>query len=253
MIKKFLFFLALGITSFSTYAQSSDWNFGLSMGSSIPIGNYNSSDISQDKSGYAETGFFLDVSAFYEVNSSFSWVGKLRFNSNPIDNRSVYERAVAQSYPPMGLDLEDSETTFNMNDWLSGALLGGAQYRWNIYDTYFDVYAMIGLQIWFLPDYEMSNPNVPGKPGMTYVESSEKDQTVGFASLLGVAYNVPLKNNVMLRINCDWSGSNVQSSYSQNYVPNEITPASPVVQVGEQEYSAFNSSVNVGIGLVYLF
>jgi len=252
-MKKIFLVLIICLTSSITFADSDDWSFGLSMGSTIPIGEYASSDIHNSNSGYAQTGFFLDASAFLKVNSSFSWVGKIRFTNNPIDNRSLYERAVMMSYPAMNLQLEDEDTDFEVNDWLSGTILAGGQYRWNIYESYFDVYATVGFRIWFLPEYEMSNPNVPNESNLTYVETYEKNGYLGFASLAGVAYNYPLKDYIWLRLSCDWIGSQVKNSYSQNYVPNTITPETPIQRLNEISYKSFNSEINIGIGLVYLF
>ncbi|QZT37479.1 hypothetical protein K5X82_00970 [Halosquirtibacter xylanolyticus] len=252
-MKKVAILIVLYISSFVCSAQSNDWSYGLSMGTSLPIGNYASSDLSNSKSGFADPGFFLDASAYYEVNSSFSWVGRVRFVNNPIDDLSAYESAVAQSYPGMALEADDEDTDFEINGWLSGAILAGAQYRWTIYNTHLDVYGMLGLQIWFLPQHELSNPNVPNRPNMTYIESSEKDQNMSLASVVGVAYSIPIKDLIYLRFNCDWSGANVKSTYSQNYVPKEVTNETPIEKVGEVSYNSYTSNINIGVGLVYQF
>ncbi|MDC1106446.1 hypothetical protein OAT16_07040 [Prolixibacteraceae bacterium] len=252
-MRRIVLFIVLCVISIKSYAQSNEWSYGLSMGPSLPLGNYASSDLSSDKSGFAEPGFFLDASAFYEVNSSFSWVGRIRFENNPVDEFTAYEKTVLDAYPEMKLTADDKDTDFDINGWLSGSLLVGGQYRWTIVNSYLDVYGLIGMRIWFLPKHDLSNPNVENRPNMTYVESAEKDQDISLSTVAGLAYSIPIKDLIYLRFNFDWSAARVTSSYSQNYVPKEVTNETPIEKVGDISYSAYTSNLNLGIGLVYQF
>lgn len=253
MKKRFLVIVALIVCSLPSMGQVEDWSFGLSMGGAAPLGNYGKNDLGESKSGFADVGFFLDASAYYEVNSSFSWVGRLRFTNNPTDEREVYNKVIGNSYPEVQLAEDDSDVRFSVNDWLSGAILFGGQYRFNIYNTYLDFYGLVGAQVWVLPKHDLSTENVPNRLNTLYVEGIDKDQDVSFASMVGAAYNIPIKESIMLRFNVDWIGSNVQYSYSQNFISSVPSEEVVIEKVGEVNYSVFASSLNFGIGLVYLF
>ena len=173
-MKKIFVILAL-ISWIQTSAQEKErietrGYIGLTMGPAFSLGNFAKKDISNEKSGYAKTGFNLSLVNFgYRFGKHFgisaAWVGAV----NLIETKDF--------------------ASLSSTPWSYGSLLVGGLYSKNIGNSYFDGKIMVGYAV-------TSNPD------LGYLLTIESPAS--FAYMVGIGIRPRIGNRFTLNFTMDY-------------------------------------------------
>ena len=178
---------------FKSYSQDKGY-VGISIGPSMPTGDYASADLSNELAGLAKTGAIFDISFGYKLGKNMGLSAMLFSHSNATDSKTIEN----------GLyDLEPlASWTVESKSWSSAGLLFGGYGSFPIGkgSTSFDARAMIGFSSSSSPELRITGTL---NNSSVWVETaSESASTVAYLIGGGFRFNVAPK--VCLLVNLDY-------------------------------------------------
>ena len=246
MKTKFLLFVALTFISHHLVAQGKSvveekYLVGISIGSSIPIGNFGSMDTHNSSAGLAKTGPIFDVSFVYKFNQNIGISALMRGQSNGV-NPQVMADGLAASLPS-----GSGAVTVKASGWSAAYYMAGYYGAFPITEKLsFESRAMIGFANATSP---MINMNVKSSSSTVEVDQSSKN---GFAVsyLLGVGFkmNVGAKR-MYLAANFDYTGAKPEF----RNVPIHTTGSTSAIIASTTTFSQSFESMNIGFGIGWRF
>lgn len=222
------FLLAAGLCS-SAVAQNEQGYIGLSVGPSIPVGNFASTDLNNETAGLAKPGAIFDISFAYPLGQgSFGIMGLLRGQANPFDAQALADELARMS--------PGTAFTVEAKPWSVGGLMAGGYGVFYVTDrTSFEARAMIGFM-------NASSPEIKIKTGSDWVrQSSVAGNTVGF--LVGAGFRFDISKRMYLLTMLDYMGEKPE------FKDYEITSST-----GENAKDTFSQpmgAINLSIGLAF--
>ena len=79
--------LVYGGDSYAQY-ESKKAYVGISIGPSVGVGDFGSSDFNLESAGFASTGFDINLNFAYRITSNFGFAAMIMIQSNPFDDKS---------------------------------------------------------------------------------------------------------------------------------------------------------------------
>ena len=205
----------------------------ISIGPSIPIGDFASKDPDNDKAGLAQTGAIFDISFCYKLGKQLGVSALLRGQANSTDKQVIVNELATQL--PSGVTA-DVDTGY----WSAGALMVGGYGSFPLSKKIsFDSKIMFGLLTASSPSFDI---NLNSGGGMGWVKQ-ESVSSSAFAYLLGVGLKFDAGKRICLLANVDYMGA------KPKFENVEIVGSDGTIQTTnwEQPYA----TINIGIGVGY--
>jgi len=202
-MKKILFVGFCSLFCFTTVikAQEKKSFAGISIGASIPTGDFGSTDLSNDKAGLAKTGLALRLNYGYHFSKNFGGILIAKGNFNSIDMDAFRQ----QFSVPTG---SGASYSVNTGSYKSGAVLVGmfADMPISADEKFsFEVRALAGYQNSTIPEFNVTM----SIPSVGTIDFAQESYSAGsFAYTFGAGFKYKVGNNLALKLNGDYNGAN---------------------------------------------
>jgi hypothetical protein len=207
-MKRVLLFV-LFITFFGTAAQDVTKNaLSMSVGRSLPQGDFGRPNITDEAIGFAQPGMALDFK--YNRFFSDSYLGwQLLLRGQQFSNNT---EGMANTSAALR---EGSDWRVQSDNWLIGSMMLGLTTEIPLNDyAYFNMHASVGQSIIRFPSYSVVVLNAAGASVFTF--SSETQH--GFAYLLGAGLNVEVKPKLFFLLNVDYQAADYNFSSNSRQI-----------------------------------
>jgi hypothetical protein len=173
-------------------AQIDRGYIGFSFGSSIPVGNFASTDMNNEYAGLAKPGVLFDINFAYRLgNGSFGIMGMLRGQANPFDAQAFADDLALMS--------PGTAFTVEAKPWSVGGLMVGGFGAFRVSDrTKFEAKALIGF-------INANSPEIKISSGAQWVKESSASSTT-FGYLIGAGFRTEIGRRVYLLTGIDYMG-----------------------------------------------
>jgi hypothetical protein len=204
IIKSSIFFEAAFLVYFlisntaSITAQDKKGYIGISLGPSLPIGDFASKNFSNTNAGFATNGAIFDISFAYKLGkSNFGITGLIRGQANALDHQAMADE--------LGNSLRGTNWTVESGGaWsLGGYFIGGIGSFPVSEKVSFDTKAMIGIGISTIPEITITSSDNFG----SYWTKQSSTTSSSLAYTLGVGFKFELGKSLYLLTNLDYLGS----------------------------------------------
>jgi hypothetical protein len=222
--------LILMFNTFASFSQEKGY-IAISIGPSIPTGEFASKNMDNESSGFANTGAIFDISFAYKLNKNFGLTAVLRGQANEVDAQALSKEMSKQ----LTSDITNSVST---GSWgIGGLLVGGYATVPFAKQLSFESRLMLGFITSTSPDMtiNLSSPN-----GSAWVKQSSATAPA-FAYLAGIGIKYDVAKRVCLLTNFDYLGANPQ------FVDVETTNS--LGGLGKNDFTQAFGSVNIGFGV----
>lgn len=228
----------VGVTIFlltATKCLSQDKGYiAISVGPSIPIGDFASKNGNNSSAGWATSGAIFDISFAYKLGQKFGLSGLLRGQTNSIDNSALASEFVKQN---------GGSWTVSSKAWTLGGFMFGAYGSLPISDKVsFDTRAMIGFLNATSPEI---NTTLNGTGGAAWLKQSSVS-AISFSYLIGGGFKFNVNDKICLLANIDYFGAKPE------FIDVEITSSAggaPQKSTFSQGFGAINFGFGIGLRL----
>lgn len=236
-MKKFLLFSLILITFLNVDAQTTTTksSIGISLGPSLPIGDFGSKDLNNSESGLANVGGFLAIDYGYKFSKFFGATASLQGSIHGMNKEALASYAVPQG-TGAGLSIESGV-------WkMANVMVGFFQIvpLTKNEELNLEIRALSGYQLTSSP-YLKVNISIPGMGSFNTAQESETSGALAYA--LGAALKYKLSDNIALKLKGDYVGA--KPKFSVTTYPADA----PVTQKVRQSVTTFN----LGLGLAISF
>ena len=233
-MKNFLIILTISLLT-ATNCHSQDKGYiAISLGPSIPIGDFASRDASNKSAGWATTGAIFDISFAYKLGQNFGLTALLRGQANGIDNDAFASELAKQA---------GGNWTVDSKAWSIGGLMFGAYGSFPISDKVsFDTSAMIGFLSATSPEL---NVTLSGSGGAVWVKQSSVSAS-SFSYLIGVGFKFDVGNKICLLANLDYLGAKPEF---RDVAVTSSAGGAPQKNTFSQGFGAINFGFGIGMRL----
>ncbi len=223
--------LTLLLFSIQINAQDNNGYIGITIGPSIPIGDFASKDLANTNAGLANTGVSYDISFAHKLGgSNFGITALLRSQANPLDVQSVANGFASRFF--------GTTWVVESKPWTLGALLIGGFGSFPITQKVtFDPRAMFGFASVASPDMTF---DITGARGTGWIKQSSVIST-SFAFLLGAGFKFEIGKKLFLITQIDYAYSNPEFN-------NVETVSDEGVRI-RNTISQSIQNINIGIGI----
>jgi len=217
-----------------------------SAGYSLPFGNYAAIDSANEKSGYAKSGFQVQIALDWMGKSDFGLAVQYTFQRNPLKDTAAF-------FIPT-----DRNAPLGTGSWTNHCLMGGPVFMKTLKKVYLDAKILGGIIL-----SSGTNFNTPDPTDTTGIRYSRNTGT-GFVYQISAGVGLKVSANLALKFNLSLLGGWPEAK--KQYKPQIIRyekHIDPITGFTYQEavYSApvdysikkVISTVNPSIGLVYRF
>lgn len=242
----------------------------LTIGPSLPIGEYGKTDITNRSSGFANTGEFLKISYTHLLNTNFGLSAAIHGQRNPID-RKAFETSLAQAdfygspfasptpnpYPTQGPYSRYGNWKFDKSSWLFGTLLLGGHGQ---VIPHASKNIVLLAKAMFGPVYAHA-PELNGKStsDTAVAEIKQKSSSAfGIAYLISGGVKFKLTDKIYLLTQAEYLGTNkivfkdVETTVSSIHYSNSF-PTSASMQKSTVNGKQKIASVNLNFGIAISF
>lgn len=206
---------------------------GLAYGTSFPIGDFGSSDISNPDAGLAKKGQRIDVYGGYYLGK------KDRITLTGVFRSQTFETKIEDLIAALKIDEPNLELTGSTNDWRVYSLLAGLAYKVDI-GSRFTLFPRFGIgPIWVTtPGVAITAPNAVIT--QKFIRSSENDLGLGYE--LGLGFRKDLGRHFALIPTFTFSGGFAS-------VKDVVTTTDNIIAIGN--YHTDIQSFNIGLSMAY--
>lgn len=239
-IKLSLLVTVFTLFTFSVKAQSEQKGFlSLSLGPSIPIGDFASTDINKEEAGFASTGAIFDLTFGYKLNKQYGFMAMLRGQANAFDTEAL-ETALENDNPNVNWNVTG-------DSWGIGGFLVGGYRSAPVGEggkTNFQLRALIGFLSSSSPEFSFTATS----GGVVASGKQFEASATAFSYLLGAGFTHKIASNFNLLVNLDYLGANPEF----NNVESRTTLGGQTT-VSTSTFSQSFGAINIGGGIAYLF
>ena len=215
--------IVLLFLSHMAFGQSTGKQFlGLSIGASVPLGDFSESVIDDSTSGFAKTGLALTFNYAYRVAHNFGFQLIINYSSNSF-NVSTYKSELEAAHPDYGVSVQST------NNWTSGGIFLGPYLRFPITrNLSWDIRALGGYFGSYSPSAKV---NATNKNDLNDKKEHilQRSKANGFGYILGTGFKYQLGNYYVLLfgdyassslkfkdvVGWDWDGEPYSTSFNQ--------------------------------------
>jgi len=228
----FILMAVVFISVTSVFAQDKGY-IGVSIGPSIPTGDFASKDMNNEAAGFAKTGAIFDITFAYKLNKNFGVTALLRGQANKLDAKAISN----EMYKQLPSEVSSSVST---SSWgVGGLLIGGYSTVPVAKQLSFESRLMLGFISATSPDVTI---NLSGFGETAWVKQSSTTSTA-LAYLAGVGLKYDAGKRVCVLLNVDYLGSNPKFD--------NVETTSSDGEMSKDSYSQAFGTVNFGFGIGY--
>ena len=234
-MQKYLLYTLLFLFPLSLISQRQF--VGLSIGPSIPLGEFAKTDLSDSTSGWAKTGVMLDFTYAYRITHNFGVTAVISYSTNRFHSES-YSNALELRHP------DTAFSVISVSNWNGGGILVGPYLRFPFSERLsWDVRALFGF-------YGSTSPRVTINP---YADNGQTDlgtyirqraSAFSYAFMVGTGFKYELTKYYLLLF-ADYTASSLKFQNGSGWDYND------------QPYTiSFKQDINylsVTLGLGYFF
>lgn len=179
-----LFFLLILGSNASAQENTSSMNFSLFGGLSLPQGDFASTDMKNDKAGFAKTGFCAMAEGSKNLNENVLWVSSLSLALNSMDESAL--KAPSSYY---------DNYSVSAGNYFTSYALTGIGYE-TVISPNINIYGVgqIGLLLSSMPEIKTSYIYYSGSYDYSYSNSITSKMGASFAYGFGVGIKVKIFN-----------------------------------------------------------
>lgn len=193
-MKKILVFLPLLLFIVVSSAQEDrKGHLGISIGPSIPLGDYADNDIGNADAGYADIGLHLNFNFYYKLDEKIGISALWSGTANPIDVNEKVKTTV--SVEP------DAGRTLEADPWVYDAVMVGPFYSFSNEKVEMDLRGLIGFSFSTIPQNEIVL--FEGGIATKNYKQNEADAT-SFAYNLGIGLRYLASEKIVVTTNLDY-------------------------------------------------
>jgi hypothetical protein len=198
--KKNFILLALAVLCISNGLAQNKGYVAISIGPSIPVGDFASTDANSESSGFARPGAIFDISFAYKLGKNFGIAALLRGQANRVDTEAFENELNRRT---------GSRWTADSESWTTGGLLFGGYGSFPVSPkTSFETKALIGFLNATSPELYVT---LNGSGGTGWVRQSSETATA-FSYLLGAGFKFDAGKKICLLVSVDYLGSKPEFS-----------------------------------------
>lgn len=217
------------------FAQEKGY-LALSLGPSIPTGDFASKNMDNRSAGFAKVGAIFDLSFSYKLDKYFGVIAMLRGQANKTDAQAMADEMIKQ------MPIDNITIATESESWSIGAFFIGSYGTFPIQkDLSFESRLMLGFLSATAPKttFNLSTPD-----GTGWVKQSSATGT-SFAYLFGMGLKYNAGKKICMLANMDYMGG------TPKYKNIEVTSSIGYDEKGDyyQSIGSFNFSVGVGYRL----
>jgi hypothetical protein len=250
VMKKALKFQVLLVILFTAtiYCEAQEnFKVGITMGQVYPLNEFKSTDNSSTKSGYAQTGFTLNVDGDYYIHNRFSFTLRFHLGNAPI-NQSAYKEKLNTELK----DYFSAEDTvrYNINYWQWATPLVGFKVNYPIVlnKIYIEAGIFSGVCFIQLPD---QNLIFNDKKNKQFIISQTIENTdISIPLVINGGFRFRINNSVQLKLNAEYFQTKANYNHV-SYIEKEGTTER--TEIKKYELNAPIQTLNASLGLVYSF
>lgn len=233
-MKKLLLSITLSIFSYIYSFSQNKGVVSISLGPSIPIGEFASKDINNSSAGYAKTGALLDISFSYKLGKIFGVSVLLRGQTDNLDNAAF------------GIDLANqtgNNWSVSSKPWSMGGLMFGGYGSFLVSPKVsFDAKAMIGFLRVTSPEI---NTTLSGSGGSGWLKQNSVVAT-SFSYILSGGFKFDIGKKTCLLTNLDYL---VSKPEFRNVEVVTSLGGAPQISTFRQNIQTINFSMGIGLKL----
>lgn len=232
MVKKLLLLLALTAINANHCISQNKGYVAISIGPSIPIGDFASKDGKNDSAGFAKTGAIFDISFVYKLGKNLGISALLRGQSNSVDNSAFANELSKQVGGSWTVDSES---------WKIGGLMLGGYGSYPISSKVsFDLKAMIGFLRASSPELFVT---LNGSGGAAWVKQESKSAT-SFSYLVSTGFKFDVGKKIYLLTNLDYLGSKPEF---KNVTTTNSSGGNSTTGTLSQNFGTLNLGIGIGL------
>lgn len=219
---KLLTTILLGAFSFTNNAWSqSPFQVGISMGPTIPQTEFKQTTANSNNSGYATSGFSLNIDGDYYLNDYFAVTARFNYANAGINKNALIETLDAR----MADYLIEDQTRYDIGAWNWNTLGVGFKANISLIHNRFSAVAGFfpGLSIPFVPGMDMKINDEENN--LEYVSQSIKKNNISFAWMTDFSLHFRINSQMQLLLRSSYYQSNIEFnhiSYTRKKNMNEI-------------------------------
>jgi hypothetical protein len=231
-MKKEIILLSLVLFAITAFSQETRKGLiGISLGPSIPLGDYADNDGDNEDAGFAMTGLHLNLNFNYKFNENLGFAALWTGNAHPIDVDEMVDLFWSID-PSLNWEVETEA-------WSSGSLMGGLLVSFPYDKVDFDIKGLIGYSSSTIP-----NIDVTASDGSTAVNIKQNEAVaMAFAVNLGAGLRYNVSDKIALTINMDYFSTKPEF---------EVATTSNFGYSSNDDFKQTINMLNISFGIGYI-
>lgn len=228
------------------YGQQNDNFMSISMGASIPLDDFASTIIDNEKAGYAQTSFGLGFDGAYLFTNNLGLGATISFANNSVATTELRDdlvQKIKEDYPDLVIP-DGTEISFDVGAWNHINLMIGPHFTLPANQVSLDLRALAGFCFVLPPDFQI------------YVSTPEEDirrysdikRSANFGYLLGGGFRYSTHAGYMIRLMVDYSNATARMKVTDQIIDDNQTTDQEPLTIDQPVGAIF-----AGIGLGYHF
>jgi len=243
-MKHTIFYILIILLPLLSFGQKNELMLGLSIGGSIPLGDFANNKISLSDEGnietegeFAQTGLAFDFSADYRLGYYFGFAGRILGGTNKVDLSELNDIIDQQ------LEGSNNNLIVSSKGWGNGGVYLGAYFVVPINKVYIDARIMAGYLRLFSPQY---NYLLYENEELTQQYIQEKYSAGGFSYDMGLGIKYKFADNKFLLLNGDYVAAHVKKDAIKTVNPITQDPEMTSMDIQYQ-----NLTFTIGVGYIF--
>lgn len=221
------------------------WNFDVTMGALLPLGDFKSIDMGNSSAGYSEMGFSLNLDGDYFINERISATGRFNLSRTGIDSD-----AFSQQLDKWFADyLIEDKVRYDINSWswnnVAIGLKGNLPFFSN--KVFIEIGVFPGVAIPSVPDLNLT---IDDETNERYIiGQTEKETKVAFSIMGDLGFRFKISDQMQFAFRGSYFRSEMKFNhigYAKSYVSGV-----PDQKIFDREMEIPIQTLGVSAGLVY--
>jgi|GEM_PF-919773 len=247
---KKLYFIPVSILlTLTLYGQRNYNNYtGISMGVSVPLGDFASVDSANRQAGYGQSSFFLAFDGAYLFSPYMGVCGIFSFANTTLNTGRLKENIKARirnDYPDLVLP-EESYISYNLGVWNQIRIHAGPQVSLPFNRLSIDIRVLGGISFILAPSNELYFYNKETSQQFRTISDTKQTVALGYTLGGGLRYLTP--SHVILRLMVDYTYAEASVEITSNFTDSGI----PHNEKKEDHTQPMNT-ILIGAGIAYHF
>lgn len=199
--------------------------------------------------GFAQNGFALSLESNYAIDDKFSLKGAVLLNSNNINRAPLWTNLYNRMNRFFPVEVKNNEfISLNVNPWVTNSLLTGPNYTFTFNNLKWDLYALGGLSVIYLPQSKLIYQNPANNWTYIHRNTNSKDYNFGFST--GTSLRYPVSERFDFRFGVSYFYTKCNESFEEVRIT-KTESTTVLEQLSSGSSSVPVSVISASIGIVY--